>query len=213
MSEHFIINSDIQVNLDKSEVQHRISGRTYRLGSNEVALLMYFFQRPNVVLARQELIEQVWLSKGIHVEDGSLMQTISVCRKALEDSEGKIIVTERGKGYIFSAQLEREEASVNSEQSDTRASFVLTHHFVALLVLVTGLTVFLSYSYFSKSSLKPDAVLEIEQYSSCKIETDSLSFSSLDDVTLYRYNDKQILVDREGRSFSFPPGSEEVNCD
>ncbi|MGY3571402.1 winged helix-turn-helix domain-containing protein [Vibrio paucivorans] len=213
MSEHFIINSDIQVNLDKSEVQHRISGRTYRLGSNEVALLMYFFQRPNVVLARQELIEQVWLSKGIHVEDGSLMQTISVCRKALEDSEGKIIVTERGKGYIFSAQLEREDISVEAAQPDTHEGLLLTHHFVALLVLVTGLTAFLSYSYFSKSSFKPEEVLEIEQYSSCQIDTDSLSFSTLDDVTLYKYKNKQILVDREGRSFSFPPGSEEVNCD
>ncbi|MEZ8689411.1 transcriptional regulator [Vibrio splendidus] len=109
MSAEFIINDDIQVNLEESEIHHFKTGRTYPIGSNESELLKFFISRPNEVITRQVLIEQVWVSKGIYVEDGSLMQTISICRKALEDKSGMIIVTERGKGYRFSGQVTQDK--------------------------------------------------------------------------------------------------------
>ena len=61
------------------------------------------------MITRQVIIVHVWLSKGIYVEDGSLMQTISICRKALEDKTGMIIVTERGKGYRFAGQVTQDK--------------------------------------------------------------------------------------------------------
>ncbi|MEZ9462998.1 transcriptional regulator, partial [Vibrio splendidus] len=109
MSAEFIINDDIQVNLEESEIHHFKTGRTYPIGSNESELLKFFISRPNEVITRQVLIEQVWVSKGIYVEDGSLMQTISICRKALEDKSGMIIVTERGKGYRFAGQVTQDK--------------------------------------------------------------------------------------------------------
>lgn len=73
------------------------------------------------MITRQVLIEQVWVSKGIYVEDGSLMQTISICRKALEDKSGMIIVTERGKGYRFAGQVTQDkERALRKVQSQPK---------------------------------------------------------------------------------------------
>ncbi|PTO73319.1 winged helix-turn-helix domain-containing protein [Vibrio splendidus] len=121
MSAEFIINDDIQVNLEESEIHHFKTGRTYPIGSNESELLKFFISRPNEVITRQVLIEQVWVSKGIYVEDGSLMQTISICRKALEDKSGMIIVTERGKGYRFAGQVTQDkERALSKIQSQPK---------------------------------------------------------------------------------------------
>ena len=234
MSAEFIINDDIQVNLEESEIHHFKTGRTYPIGSNESELLKFFISRPNEVITRQVLIEQVWVSKGIYVEDGSLMQTISICRKALEDKSGMIIVTERGKGYRFAGQVtqdkERALRKIQSQpkqetkhpqnntatKSSTTKTTVATKKtnsllaLVALFVVTAGLSHYL-FSYLDRNSLGEDLVGQ--HFISCKIESDEFTFNELFNVTLYEYKGRKIIIDNSGKSLSFPAGFKGVACE
>ncbi|MEZ8636054.1 transcriptional regulator [Vibrio cyclitrophicus] len=231
MSAEFIINDDIQVNLEESEIHHFKTGRTYPIGSNESELLKFFISRPNEVITRQVLIEQVWVSKGIYVEDGSLMQTISICRKALEDKSGMIIVTERGKGYRFAGQVTQDkeralrkiqsqpiqetkqpEDNTAPERSPTAAkkktSSVLA--LIVLFVVTAGLSHYL-FSYLDRNSLGEDLVGQ--HFISCKIESDEFTFNELFNVTLYEYKGRKIIIDNSGKSLSFPSEFKGVTCE
>ncbi|MEZ8254054.1 transcriptional regulator [Vibrio splendidus] len=239
MSAEFIINDDIQVNLEESEIHHFKTGRTYPIGSNESELLKFFISRPNEVITRQVLIEQVWVSKGIYVEDGSLMQTISICRKALEDKSGMIIVTERGKGYRFAGQVtqDKERAlskiqsqpkqetkqpedskaidSITTENSTTEktAATKKTNSVVALIalfVVTAGLSHYL-FSYLDRNSLGEGLVGQ--HFISCRIESDEFTFNELFNVTLYEYKGRKIIIDNSGKSLSFPAGFKGVTCE
>ncbi|KNH13262.1 winged helix-turn-helix domain-containing protein [Vibrio cyclitrophicus] len=234
MSAEFIINDDIQVNLEESEIHHFKTGRTYPIGSNESELLKFFISRPNEVITRQVLIEQVWVSKGIYVEDGSLMQTISICRKALEDKSGMIIVTERGKGYRFAGQVTQDkeralrkiqsqpkqetkqpEDSTATESSTTKTAAATKNTnrllaLVALFVVTAGLSHYL-FSYLDRNSLGED--LMGQHFISCKIESDEFTFNELFNVTLYEYKGRNIIIDNSGKSLSFPAGFKGVTCE
>ncbi|KPL95769.1 winged helix-turn-helix domain-containing protein [Vibrio splendidus] len=239
MSAEFIINDDIQVNLEESEIHHFKTGRTYPIGSNESELLKFFISRPNEVITRQVLIEQVWVSKGIYVEDGSLMQTISICRKALEDKSGMIIVTERGKGYRFAGQVTQDKAralskiqsqpkqetkqpenskaidSIATENSTTEktAATKKTNSvlaLIALFVVTAGLSHYL-FSYLDRNSLGEGLVGQ--HFISCKIESDEFTFNELFNVTLYEYKGRKIIIDNSGKSLSFPAGFKGVTCE
>ncbi|MBE8578242.1 winged helix-turn-helix domain-containing protein [Vibrio sp. OPT18] len=234
MSAEFIINDDIQVNLEESEIHHFKTGRTYPIGSNESELLKFFISRPNEVITRQVLIEQVWVSKGIYVEDGSLMQTISICRKALEDKSGMIIVTERGKGYRFAGQVTQDKeralskiqsqpkqettqpennTAPESSATETTAATKKTNSLlalVALFVVAAGLSHYL-FSYLDRNSLGEDLVGQ--HFISCKIESDEFTFNELFNVTLYEYKGRKIIIDNSGKSLSFPAGFKGVTCE
>ncbi|CDT23156.1 winged helix-turn-helix domain-containing protein [Vibrio coralliirubri] len=234
MSAEFIINDDIQVNLEESEIHHFKTGRTYPIGSNESELLKFFISRPNEVITRQVLIEQVWVSKGIYVEDGSLMQTISICRKALEDKSGMIIVTERGKGYRFAGQVTQDKeralrkiqsqpkqetkqpetnTAPESSTTETTAATKKTNSvlaLVALFVVASGLSHYL-FSYLDRNSLGEDLVGQ--HFISCKIESDEFTFNELFNVTLYEYKGRKIIIDNSGKSLSFPAGFKGVTCE
>ncbi|MEZ8205318.1 transcriptional regulator [Vibrio splendidus] len=239
MSAEFIINDDIQVNLEESEIHHFKTGRTYPIGSNESELLKFFISRPNEVITRQVLIEQVWVSKGIYVEDGSLMQTISICRKALEDKSGMIIVTERGKGYRFAGQVtqDKERAlrkiqsqpkqETNQPEDNTATDSIATENsttektaatkktnsvlaLIALFVVTAGLSHYL-FSYLDRNSLGEGLVGQ--HFTSCKIESDEFTFNELFNVTLYEYKGRKIIIDNSGKSLSFPAGFKGVTCE
>ncbi|MGF1851473.1 winged helix-turn-helix domain-containing protein [Vibrio satsumensis] len=234
MSAEFIINDDIQVNLEESEIHHFKTGRTYPIGSNESELLKFFISRPNEVITRQVLIEQVWVSKGIYVEDGSLMQTISICRKALEDKSGMIIVTERGKGYRFAGQVTQDKehalrkiqsqpkqetkqpednTAPESSTTETTAAPKKTNSvlaLIALFVVTAGLSHYL-FSYLDRNSLGEDLVGQ--HFISCKIESDEFTFNELFNVTLYEYKGRKIIIDNSGKSLSFPAGFKGVTCE
>ncbi|WP_286300405.1 winged helix-turn-helix domain-containing protein [Vibrio apostichopi] len=234
MSAEFIINDDIQVNLEESEIHHFKTGRTYPIGSNESELLKFFISRPNEVITRQVLIEQVWVSKGIYVEDGSLMQTISICRKALEDKSGMIIVTERGKGYRFAGQVTQDkeralrkmqaqpkpeveqptEASVQDSTTTEQAAPTKKANkalaLIALFVVTAGLSHYL-FSYLDRNNLGEE--LAGQHFISCKIATDEFTFKELYNVTLYEYKGRKIIIDNSGKSLSFPSEFKGVTCE
>lgn len=65
------------------------------------ALLHYFLMRPNVVITRDDLIENVW--QGVIVSENSVNWSISQLRKALQDNPRSptFIKTISKKGYLF----------------------------------------------------------------------------------------------------------------
>lgn len=71
------------------------------LNSRSFDVLLYFVQNPGRVLAREEILKNVW--PDAFVDEHSLAQSISVLRRALEEKPGDndYIVTLPGRGYQF----------------------------------------------------------------------------------------------------------------
>jgi len=71
------------------------------LNSRSFDVLLYFVQNPGRVLARQEMLKNVW--PDAFVDEHSLAQSISVLRRVLEEKPGDndYIVTLPGRGYQF----------------------------------------------------------------------------------------------------------------
>src|SRR5271169_1017855 len=68
-------------------------------------VLLYLVQNPGRVLSRDELLKNVW--PDIFVDESSLVQSIYVLRRALEEKPGNknYIVTLPGRGYQFVAPV------------------------------------------------------------------------------------------------------------
>src|ERR1035438_7400217 len=71
------------------------------LNSRSFDVLLYFVQNPGRVLAREEMLKNVW--PDAFVDEHSLAQSISVLLRALEEKPGDndYIVTLPGRGYQF----------------------------------------------------------------------------------------------------------------
>lgn len=215
MSAEFTINDEIQVNLQESEIHHLITGRTYPIGSNESELLKYFIAHPNEVITRQVLIDKVWVSKGIYVEDGSLMQTISICRKALEDKSGAIIVTERGKGYRFAGKVTLGSKLIN-KQEVTPEEIKQENKSQPWVLIGASFIVSVAAAYYGVGQLSKNIgkdKLNPQYHLTCTIQSDELTFNKMYNVTLYEYKDRKIIIDNEGKSLSFPSKFEGVTCE
>jgi DNA-binding winged helix-turn-helix (wHTH) protein len=83
----------------------RVDGETTWLGSNEANLLLTFILNFNRIVTKTQLHNAVWLEHGLHVDDSSVIQSISLLRKYLRDSakKPKFIKTVSKKGYLFIA--------------------------------------------------------------------------------------------------------------
>lgn len=67
--------------------------------------LLYFVERPDQVLTKDDLLEAIWPSRI--VEEGNLSQAIFALRKALrgDDDDPQMIVTVPGRGYRLAASV------------------------------------------------------------------------------------------------------------
>lgn len=224
---NYYINDDILVNLDLGEVVHLSTGRTFSIGKNEVELLSYFLTHPGEVLSRQQLIAEVWAARGVIVEDGSLMQAISMCRKALGDKGASLIFTERGKGYRFTGSVSSqktptpnpehntvpEKGSLNIIDSpkpnklDAKHLFTFNNFMLFLLALIT--TSIASYNF---GNIRYQVVEELH-YTQCKVPSDNNSFRTIKDITIYKLNDLMLLIDSKGESLAFLDSFEGVSCE
>jgi pimeloyl-ACP methyl ester carboxylesterase len=79
------------------------------LAPKALEVLIYFAQRPNQVLRREALIEELW--PGLYVDDHALSFQIGEIRRALEDDprQPRFLETRPRLGYRFLASVEREE--------------------------------------------------------------------------------------------------------
>lgn len=101
------------------------SEQEVRLGSNESRILLMFIQKPNQIIARDELHNFVWREQGFEVDDSSLTQAISTLRKMLQDSTKQplFIKTVPKRGYQFIAPVEQLiEATPSCEHQSSEPS-------------------------------------------------------------------------------------------
>ncbi len=82
-------------------------GRRVDLSNGEFALLTAFLAAPGAVLSRDQLLESSRLYDDVY--DRSVdVQILRLRRKIEKDaSSPRLIVTERGRGYVFTAAVER----------------------------------------------------------------------------------------------------------
>jgi DNA-binding winged helix-turn-helix (wHTH) protein len=102
----------------------RRDGRVLPLGDRALDILIYLADRSGEVVAKQELMDQVW--PDVTVEEGSLRVHIAAIRKALADSQfgNRYIANIKGRGYSFVGPVVRLEDGEDggSDSPDFRAS-------------------------------------------------------------------------------------------
>ncbi|HUP29541.1 MAG TPA: winged helix-turn-helix domain-containing protein [Usitatibacter sp.] len=83
------------------------AGKTVKLESKAMAVLVYLAERPGEVVGRETLLAEVW--KGVFVGDDSLTQVVIKLRKALGDDPDrpKYIETITKRGYRLIAPVTR----------------------------------------------------------------------------------------------------------
>jgi DNA-binding response OmpR family regulator len=93
------------VRLDMRTQRAERGGRPLDLTAKEYSLLMYFLRRPNQVLSRTRIYEQVW---DEHYDGASNTLEVHVMelRRKLEAHGDRLIHTLRGRGYLFGRQAE-----------------------------------------------------------------------------------------------------------
>ncbi|QUM75491.1 winged helix-turn-helix domain-containing protein [Moritella sp. 24] len=225
-----IVNENYVVDFDDAMILSLSTGLRTSLGSNEVALLRYMIQQQGKLLLRQDLMEEVWLSKGIIVEDSSLLHAISNCRKALEDKDTQIIQTQRGKGYIFlgkvepystepleDSEQEKHENAITDAGPANTTSLKNTNNvnswwrYFAVYLLIT-VSSFMLWRQFS-SPWRSAEYYYIEQFAKCVFTDPATATETIfQDVTIYHANGLSLLIDTTETSISYQDDSE-VDCE
>lgn len=218
MNNVYQINDNIIFNPKTREIKHIDSGKIYAIGTNEVELLTYLMKNPSVVISRQEIIENVWIKRGIVVEDGSLAQSISLCRRAMEDSKSVIISTARGKGYKFCANIEPyiPRAALIEEESRRKANILKKNNF-DLNFIIMSFVLFVSSTIVGGivaniGKYNSEIGIEINSYSKCQLKIHEQSPIELTSVNIYRYSRNYLALSSSGESFSYYEGFEGISC-
>lgn len=83
------------------------AGEAVEIGGRALALLMALVERPGKVVAKRDLLAQVW--PDVIVEEGSLRFHMTKLRRILDDGidGARYIATQVGVGYAFVAPVER----------------------------------------------------------------------------------------------------------
>ena len=102
--EDFRINNAFTVMPGKNMVNE------VRLEPRLMKLLCLLAENPRQVISREKIIETIW--QGYGGGDEGLTQAISFLRKLFNDHEKKIIETVPKAGYIFHADVEPAESSI-----------------------------------------------------------------------------------------------------
>ncbi|NUW70043.1 winged helix-turn-helix domain-containing protein [Vibrio coralliilyticus] len=220
------INGSFEVDLEKGIVKNTETNYIVSLGVNEIELLNYFIDNSNTLLSKKDLLDHVWTRKGVFVEESSLMNALSYCRKAFDDKYGKVIKTERGKGYRFvgeidSAQPEQviEQECLKPIEKDT-SSFVgkLNVRWTIFYIALSG--VCFSAGMYASATLKgfkgPDAAKDYSYrvYDSCAyISKSSGNRKDFGRSAVITNDGISIIINEQLESLSFPSNIAEVICE
>jgi len=234
-----IINRRFEVDLEKSLVKDGITNHVSTLGVNETELLSYFLSHPNDLLSKKQLIDNIWTKRGVVVEESSLMNALSYCRKAFSDKNGEVIKTERGKGYRFVGVVDTEsidnnegegsaQPSLNTGQvlsqangasnqpNHVRAGFDFQSMFNKkwLFAYLIGSVVSLTLGFYIHEYLASKKVEDysLVQYDSCTYEGKE-STIKLGPSTVVTRNDVSIAINDKLTSVSFPSYLTESFCE
>lgn len=81
-------------------------GREIELRKTELELFKYMIQSNGRLIRREQLLEYLWDSAGVDVEDNTLSVHMSRLRKKIgKTAEGEYIETVRGIGYRWKVQI------------------------------------------------------------------------------------------------------------
>lgn len=87
--------------LDEKSFKITSGGCVIELSKNEFKLMKVFLTKPNVVLTREELLEELW-DQSDFVDDNTLTVNITRLRAKLSElGYDNCIKTKRGVGYVF----------------------------------------------------------------------------------------------------------------
>ncbi|MFY2508447.1 winged helix-turn-helix domain-containing protein [Vibrio pectenicida] len=216
-----IINEHLILNLLAGSVEDLTTGRKTMLGGNEVAMLKFMIEHPNVPLTKSTLLEQVWHKKGVIVEESSLLHCISSCRKALRDKDAEIISTVRGVGYRFNGGIEnyqpksvvpktKAQPSTDTRQAET--NWLILNKQRSVYLVTFALSAFVSHwTVLSWNSPWVEADYTETFYAQCTLST--ISPVILNQVRAFETGNQVILVKEDGSSVSYRPKDVEVVCE
>jgi DNA-binding winged helix-turn-helix (wHTH) protein len=98
--------------LDERQRELRQGGQVLRLEPRPMELLMLLLRRPNDLVSKDELIEQVWA--GRVVTEAVIARAVAKLRSALGDETQSLIRTVHGFGYRLDVVPERAELPASS---------------------------------------------------------------------------------------------------
>lgn len=97
-TENIIRFQDIEINLDQAKVTKENKEVTFT--SLEYKILVMLFTNKNILIPREKILDKIWDIAGNFVNDNTLTVYIKRIREKLDDKDGVIIKTVRGRGYI-----------------------------------------------------------------------------------------------------------------
>lgn len=96
-SENKIVCQNIMIDNNTAKVYK--DGQEIILTSLEYKILLMLFNNKNILVTREQILDQIWDIAGNFVNDNTLTVYIKRIREKIEDKDGKIIQTVRGIGY------------------------------------------------------------------------------------------------------------------
>ncbi|AQS37153.1 transcriptional regulatory protein [Shewanella psychrophila] len=193
------------------------TGYEKEIGTNEALLLKLFTSRPNQLLSKEEIIAFVWKDRGIIVEEGSLLQSISACRKLLDDKSNQLIKTVRGKGYQFEGEVsadlphpikhhQNESLPVPATHEPAVPGMPWLNHGLYFVLPYIGVIV-LGMVFMTFTSYLPG-----KTYQECYLVLPEQDIAQrLSSPLIYESGNTQLLLSEQG-SYGFKKGVEGVNC-
>ena len=97
----------VSVDLSRHEIRHA-DGEVIRMSEREQELLRYLASHPGRAISREEILRRVWRIDAQGIATRTIDMHVARLRDKLRDSseEPKILVTVRGKGYLYAAGSE-----------------------------------------------------------------------------------------------------------
>lgn len=100
--------------LQRCEVRFA-DGARVELSERERELLRYLAQNPGRAISREEIIQRVWRLNPRHLETRAIDMHVARLREKLRDDADspRLLITVRGKGYMFACDWEDERREVD----------------------------------------------------------------------------------------------------
>ncbi|MEE0434057.1 MAG: response regulator transcription factor [Peptococcaceae bacterium] len=95
---------DGYLRLDFTRLVASKNNETLVITPNEYKLLRLFIEHPGQILTRTQLLERLWDSDGVFIDDHTLTVTVNRLRAKIEDDAHHYIKTVRGMGYVWSEE-------------------------------------------------------------------------------------------------------------
>ncbi|MCJ8304654.1 winged helix-turn-helix domain-containing protein [Shewanella sp.] len=151
------------------------------LGLNESRLFSLLISHRGDVISREQILEEVWLKRGLVVDETSVNQTVSLLRKVLDDNvrEQAYIKTVTKMGYMLTPGIEITEISEDAKADSSERFYRKSAVIKTIGAIFSGVLLALSLSSFLNEHAPEMAV---QPYTDIK----------LDNVDLITYKDANV---------------------